>query len=287
MTARLEGQSRAGCWKNSLVFKPDVIRYETYTLELDRWQLNCLDFQSVMTELLGLRLTKLRWIYLLVAERGPGRGFRHQKHYLGFKWAHLKPHITSSTASSASFLPAESGLKWIPPFKPPEAMSASKFFTAISILSNHNEIFWYMFFFPLCSKPHLYCLLVKTQCGHMACHGCILSCLQSRKKIKFHPFFRTSQSHIMARLVDYEVLKHNNILYIFSAMDSVTFIPRGHLKAISPHNKNTITIPHDASLSSAPAVQSTKHVSSFHLPFHIAGCLCPLMIFFSLAMMIS
>lgn len=52
----------------------------------------------------------------------------------------------------------------------------------------------------------------------------------------------------------YEVLRHN-ILYIFSAVDSVTSTAQGHLKAISPHN-NTITVAHDASLRFAPSVQN-------------------------------
>lgn len=52
-------------------------------------------------------------------------------------------------------------------------------------------------------------------------------------------------------------------------MDSVTSIPQGHLKAISSCNKNTVTIPHDASLRFAPSVQNRYIYSSFHLSLHI------------------
>lgn len=120
----------------------------------------------------------------------------------------------------------------------------------------------------------------------MALSQLYMSCLLSKrkkkkKKIKFHWFLHTSQSWLMAWLVLYEVLQHNNILYIFSAMESVTFLPQGHLKAISPCNKNTITIPHDASLRFAPLVQNSKYVPSFHLPLHTAWCFSLPMCFFS------
>lgn len=94
------------------------------------------------------------------------------------------------------------------------------------------------------SQPHLSFLVVKTQCGRMALSWLYIVMLMEQKKLNWTI---SSVHHIW--------LEHNNILYI-SAMDSVTFIPQGYLKALSLCNKNTITIPHEASLRFSSSVQT-------------------------------
>lgn len=111
--------------------------------------------------------------------------------------------------------------------------------------------------FSLDSQPHLY---LRHSVDEWPCHGCILSCLWSRKNINW-TISSVNHSHIW--------LEHNNILYSFSAMDSVTSIPQGYLKALSLCNNNTITIPHEASLrvSSSDQTLSVSLYFTFQGPF--------------------
>lgn len=82
----------------------------------------------------------------------------------------------------------------------------------------------------------------------------------------------------MAKLVNYVVLKHNNIRYIFSAMDSVTFIPQGHLKATSPCNKTQLLLHMMHCCGLLLHFKTDKYVSPFHLPLLIACRFCLLLI---------
>ena len=123
-----------------------------------------------------------------------------------------------------------------------------------------------IYVFSLCSKYSIIptVSLLDTKRGRMALTQPYTIVLMEPEKIRFHRFFRTSHSRMTAWLVNYEVLKRNNVSYIVSVMDSVTSTPQRYFKATSPCN--TIRTRHDASLG---IVSSLDKISVSFQPFSL------------------